>query len=88
LGREVNIVIEFSKVYNETMSTFKFLNELSVEFVSNYPNKRLGNELNETRLTIFELMSENSKVSMAKLAIVLEISTTANIKFLKENGYI
>ena len=98
-GRGVNTVIELSKAYNGTVPTFKFLNSLTVEFVSNYPNKRLGdklgdrlgNELNKTRVTILELMSENSKISTAKLATILGISTTAvdkNIKFLKENGYI
>ena len=98
-GRGVNTVIELSKAYNGTVPKFKFLNGLTVEFASNYPNKRLGdklgnrlgNELNETRVTILELMSENSKISTAKLATILGISTTAvdkNIKFLKENKYI
>jgi len=94
-GRGVNTVVELSKAYNGTVPKFKFLNGLTVEFSSNYPNKRLGNRLydnlSEIRVHIIKTISKNSKISMTELAEELSISRTAvqkNIKFLKENGYI
>ena len=72
---------------------------MTVEFSSNYPNKRLGNglydklyyNLSKIRVHIIETINKNSKISMTELAEELSISRTAvqkNIKFLKENGYI
>jgi len=102
-GRGVNTVVELSKAYNGTVPKFKFLNGLTVEFSSNYPNKKLGarlydglydklyDNLSEIRVHIIEIINKNSKISMTQLAEKLSISRTAvqkNIKFLKENGYI
>jgi len=98
-GRGVNTVIELSKAYNGTVPTFTFLSGLTVEFKSDYPNKkvdnrlgdRLGNKLGETREKIINYLYNDSKTSTRQLSKNLGISTTAvdkNLKFLKENGYI
>ena len=98
-GRGINTVIELSKAYNGTVPTFKFLSGLTVEFKSDYPNKkigdrlgdRLGEKLNKTRKKIVNSMYNNSKISTTELANDLDISKTAvdkNIKFLRENSYI
>jgi len=98
-GRGVNTVIELSKAYNGTVPTFTFLSGLTVEFKSDYPNKkvdnrlgdRLGNKLGETREKIINYLYNDSKTSTRQLSENLGISTTAvdkNLKFLKENGYI
>ena len=98
-GRGINTVIELSKAYNGTVPTFKFLSGLTVEFGSNYPNKKvdnrlgdkLGDKLGETRERIIRYIYDNSKISTRKLSEKLGISTTAvdkNLKFLKEKGYI
>lgn len=102
-GRGINTVIELSKAYNGTVPTFKFLSGLTVEFKSDYPNKRisnklydglgnkLGNRLGETREKIIKYIYADSKTSTRQLSENLGISTTAvdkNLKFLKENGYI
>ncbi len=51
----------------------------------------LGEKLGETRSGILKAMKEDSKVSVAKLANMLRISTTAvekNIAYLKTQGYV
>ena len=102
-GRGINTVIELSKAYNGTVPTFEFLGGLTVEFGSNYPNKKVGNRLyaglydrvydnlGETRVKIIEIINKNAKISMTQLADELSMSRTAiqkNIEFLKVNGYI
>jgi ATP-dependent DNA helicase RecG len=102
-GRGINTVIELSKAYNGTVPTFKFLSGLTVEFKSDYPNKKVGNglydrlydrlydNLGKTRVKIIEMIDKNAKISMTQLSDELDISRTAiqkNIKFLTENGYI
>jgi len=102
-GRGVNTVIELSKAYNGTVPTFTFLSGLTVEFKSDYPNKKVDNRLydglydrlydnlGKTKVKIIEIIDKNAKISMTQLAKELDISRTAiqkNIKSLTENGYI
>ena len=52
---------------------------------------RLGNELDETRVTIIKTILNDSKISITKLSKILNISTTEvekNINYLKSNGYL
>jgi len=98
-GRGVNTVIELSKAYNGTVPTFKFLNGLTVEFNSNYPNKkvgnrvgnRVGNNLTDNQIKIIEEMEKNSKASAKMLSNSVGISVRKieeNISKLKELGMI
>lgn len=51
---------------------------------------RLGEKLGETQQAIMQLMQNNPKIAITKIAIELGISTTAiekHIKALKNNGY-
>ncbi len=78
-------MIELSKAYNGTVPTFKFLSGLTVEFKSDYPNKKVSNglydrlydNLGETRVKIIEMIDKNPKVSMTQLSEELAISRTA-----------
>ena len=52
---------------------------------------RLGNELDETRVTIIKTILNDSKISITKLSKILNISTKEvgkNINYLKSNGYL
>jgi len=97
-GRGIETVIEKSKSYNGTVPSFEFLGGMTVEFESNYPNKkvesglydklgdRLGDrlgELNKTREKIVTSMYYNPKVSTTQLSDELGISKTAIDKNLK-----
>jgi len=87
-GRGVNTVIELSKAYNGTVPKFKFLNGLTVEFVSNYPNKRLGDK-EKTREKIIDLIKEDATITTQELAEILEITPKGvewQIQKLKKEG--
>ena len=94
-GRGINTVIELSKAYNGTVPTFKFLSGLTVEFKSDYPNKkvgnrvgnRVGNNLTENQIEILENIRIDSKISAKKLSVMVGISTRKieeNIAKLKD----
>jgi len=76
-GRGVNTVIELSKAYNGTVPTFTFLSGLTVEFKSDYLNKKVDNRLGETREKIINYLYDDSKTSTRQLSENLGISTTA-----------
>ncbi len=59
------------------MPTFEFLGGLTVEFGSNYPNKKLGDKektREKTREKIINLINEDATITTQELAEILNIT--------------
>ncbi len=97
-GRGIEKIIEESQKFNGITPNFRWQNGLWVEFdfnnlgekVRDRLGEKLGEKLGETQQAIMQLMQNNPKIAITKIAIELGISTTAiekHIKALKNNGY-
>ncbi len=67
------------------------VNENTPNLLGVNDDERLGVKLNKSQLRILELMETNGRITIAELAELLSISTTAvenNIRKLREKGIV